>query len=138
MSWGKKHNLSENGRKSLIEKLSGSNNPNWGKPKSLESLAKQSRAMSGENNPNYGKHCSEETKKKISAALRGRIFNSKLTEFDVIKILELLSLNKSAIEIAKMFDINRATIYDIKSGKTWKNIERNKIKQSDIFYEPYR
>ena len=66
----------------------GSNNPNYGKKHSLETLEKMSKAkkgkkrstetrkkisaaLSGENSPMYGKSLSPETREKISAAKKG-------------------------------------------------------------------
>lgn len=45
----------------------------------------------------------------------------KLTTLEVIEIKELLKL-KSYIEVGKLFNINRTTIYDILKNKTWKHI----------------
>ena len=47
-------------------KLRGENNPMYGKHYSEEERQKMSERMKGKNNPFYGKHHSEETKQKIS------------------------------------------------------------------------
>ena len=74
-------------KKQSIVKM-GSNNPNYGKKHSLETLEKMSKAkkgkkrstetrkkisaaLSGENSPMYGKSPSPETREKISAAKKG-------------------------------------------------------------------
>ena len=77
----------ESRKKQSIVKM-GSNNPNYGKKHSLETLEKMSKAkkgkkrstetrkkisaaLSGENSPMYGKSPSPETREKISAAKKG-------------------------------------------------------------------
>lgn len=47
---------------------------------------------------------------------------AKLSETQVLEIRELCSLKKSDTEIAKTFNISRATVYQIRLGKTWKHL----------------
>lgn len=50
---------------------------------------------------------------------------SKLGSKQVLEILELVRENKYTIkEIAKKFNVSRATVTDIKSNKTWKQLKR--------------
>lgn len=55
-------------RANQIARLTGENNPFYGKHHTEESKEKNRKAHLGENNPRYGKHLTEETKKKISDA----------------------------------------------------------------------
>jgi hypothetical protein len=48
--------------------------------------------------------------------------NSKLRSEDVLKIKERLSNGETVKKVASDFDIPIHTIYDIRSGKTWKHI----------------
>lgn len=47
---------------------------------------------------------------------------SKLKEKEVIYILN--NLQKTNSELSKMFNVSRATINDIRKGKTWKHLKR--------------
>lgn len=50
---------------------------------------------------------------------------AKLNSKEVLKILKLLEENKyNLTEIAKIFNVHRATISDIKFNKTWKQLKR--------------
>jgi group I intron endonuclease len=72
---------------------------------------------------NSRKPLSEETKEKISKANSGENHPcAKLTKDDVNNIKELISNNLSCDTISKIFNVTKQTIYNIKSGKTWKNI----------------
>jgi DNA-binding transcriptional regulator YiaG len=69
-----------------------------------------------------GKHHSEKTRIKTSEKMKGK--NSKLTEYQVIKIKILLKEEKlSQQEIADMFGVSRLTISAIKTGRTWSHIK---------------
>lgn len=46
----------------------------------------------------------------------------KLNFNKVKRIKKLLELNITIAEIAKIYDVNWATIYDIREGKTWKHV----------------
>lgn len=47
---------------------------------------------------------------------------SKLKETDVKEIRRMLKVNEKVSTIAKKFNVNTQTIYDIKNMKTWKNV----------------
>ena len=51
--------------------------------------------------------------------------NVKLTETDVVKIVELLQEGYTNNEIAEVFSVNVHTISDIRNHKTWKNFTQN-------------
>jgi len=55
----------------LSEKLSGKNNPNYGKTTPDEVKSKMSIAKQGERHPNFGKHLPEATREKIRIANSG-------------------------------------------------------------------
>lgn len=48
--------------------------------------------------------------------------HAKLTETQVKKIKNLLIVKRSHIQIAKLFNVDRKTIYDIDNNKTWRHI----------------
>lgn len=48
---------------------------------------------------------------------------SILTEIDVVQIRRLLMTNMKNADIAKVFNVNRSTIYCIKYKKTWKSFK---------------
>ena len=48
--------------------------------------------------------------------------NSKLNEDIVREIKERLTQGESGYSLAKIFGVNKVTIYDIKSGKTWSHV----------------
>lgn len=119
---------------------------------SPESRMKMSIARTGEKNHFYGKHHSEETIKKISGRIRtedhkrkislgktgkpsphkGREFPSlhgdkshlaKLKPDDIPIIRNLLKTKMSISAIARQFSISRNSIYLIKKGLSWRNVE---------------
>ncbi len=49
---------------------------------------------------------------------------SKLTDNDVINILKLFNSGVSAYKVSKIYNMDKSTIQDIKSGKNWKHISR--------------
>lgn len=49
-------------------------------------------------------------------------YNSKLTETSVREIRELYNNNESYSNMAKMYNVSRATIRDVCLGKTWKGV----------------
>jgi len=70
-----------------------------------------------------GKKLTECQKRTISNRNRGAgNASSKLKEADVLKIKELLKLNKTQKEIANMFGVGKTTIYSINSNKKWKHV----------------
>lgn len=50
---------------------------------------------------------------------------SKLTDFDIPTIFELLHLGFTQASIAKMYKINSSVISTIKLGKSWTHIENH-------------
>ena len=95
---------------------SGELNPNYGIRLSEETRRKISENhadQSGENNPRYGYRYTEEDKLKMSIA------HSKLTESQILEIVELNKQGFLQKEIAKRFDVSTATISKICSGKTF-------------------
>ncbi len=51
-------------------------------------------------------------------------YNAKLTEEKVLDILQQVQMSVSDEEIAEVYGVSRATIYKIRTGKSWKHIER--------------
>jgi len=115
--------LSEETIRKMSEAKHGKNHPMYGKHHSEEVKRKLSEANSGKNNPMWGKHFSEETRRKMSEAQSGEnCYNSKLTENQVFKILDLYyNKSKTQIDIAKKFPVNNITICRIVRGKIWKH-----------------
>lgn len=72
---GYKH--TEEFKKRMSERR-GKNNPNYGKPLTVDHKRKISEANRGKNNPNYGKHLPEETKKKMSEAKKGKVCSEEV------------------------------------------------------------
>ncbi len=117
--------LSEEHKQKISAKLMGSLNHNFGKPKTAGTLAKQSASMSGENHPFYGKSRPKSTRDKIAKAQSGeKSSKAKLTKDNVIEIIRLLKLGYSQRQVAKMFQVTQATIGNVHTGKSWKDIER--------------
>ena len=67
-------------RERQITRLTGENNPMYGKKHSDEAKEKNRKAHLGENNANYGKHLSDETKRKIGEANKIALRGKKLSE----------------------------------------------------------
>ena len=88
-----------------LDKISGENNhmygktgeknPNYGKKRSPETLAKMSEVMSGENHPMFGKKQSAETRAKRSASMTGK----KLSPESIAKREETKKRNKEAKDL---------------------------------------
>lgn len=78
--------VSEETRKKLSKKLSGKNNPMYGRIMSDENKKKMSIRNKGKNNPMYGKsarigkHHTEETRKKLSKIMNSPEVHKKLSE----------------------------------------------------------
>lgn len=102
-------------------------------------LSEESRLKISESNS--GKIKTEDNKQKISESLktfykenehpmkgikRGTI-NNKLVESQVIKIRELLLEGKTVVEISKLFVVSKATIQQIKEGRTWQSLGEFKL-----------
>jgi len=63
-------------------------------------------------------------KNRQSSAIGSHNYNAKLSEDDVIKIIELLKNNMNQREIADKFLVTQTTITYIKKYKTWKHVKR--------------
>lgn len=78
--------ISEETRKKLSKKLSGKNNPMYGRTMSDENKKKMSIRNKGKNNPMYGKsankgkHLTEEQKQKLSKIMNSPEVHKKLSE----------------------------------------------------------
>lgn len=57
-----------------------------------------------------------------NTARGSRIYGSKLTDANVIKIKNLIG-NNTQLEIAKLFGVSRETISSIKNNRIWKHIK---------------
>lgn len=71
----------------------------------------------------------ENNKHAIRTGLRKKLIlvgienkNSKLKDTDINKIKELYKENKTQVEIAKIFNVNRMTIHRILNNKSWTHI----------------
>jgi len=92
-------------------------------------ICRNSKDISGKNNPNFGKPMSEAQKQKISNTLKTSKIqygennpNSKLTENNVLKILDLFyNQNINTKEINKKYNISRSAINRLVAGKQWKD-----------------
>lgn len=96
---------------------------------------KISEKMSGANNPNFGKHLSDDIIKKFIKTRKENIRsgkinykgkfsrNLKLTEKKVIQIKMLIKLKFKNKEISKLYNISQAVISSIKCEKTWSYIK---------------
>lgn len=118
MSYARKGRvLTTEHRKRLSLALSGKNNPMYGKRHTGE-WKKNKRKQQ------LGKKHTEETKQKIREANRGdRTSWSKLTEAQVSDIKFLLKAGCAVNKIAKLYSVNRATISNIKSEKSWSHVK---------------
>ena len=72
--------------------------------------------ISGEKNPMYGKQHTKESKRKNSIA------HTKLTENQILEIVELRKQGFRLSELAKKFSITPSTISNICLGKTYSSI----------------
>ena len=52
-----------------------------------------------------------------------KYINSKLKESDVLKIKKLLSKGESPTKLAREYNVSRAAIRNIQSGRSWKHVE---------------
>lgn len=105
---GKRH--TEVTKKKISEATKGKNNPMYG--------------TKGELSPNYGKKHTEETKKLMSqnSPKGSQSKNAKLTEEKVKRIKGLLQEGITKAEIARRFNVSRATIINISKEKVWKHV----------------
>lgn len=70
-----------------------------------------------------GKKVKDTTKMKIAQTGEGNGCH-KLTEKEVIEIIELLKTGNSQMSIAKIYNVSSSNIGAIKSGRSWRHIER--------------
>lgn len=104
-------------------------------------------------NSNHGKIRSDECKRKISRTLseyysknthpivgfkRGTC-NNKLSEKEVLLIRNLLLQHIRVVEIAELFNVSKATIQQIKEGRTWRHLgefiikgKTSRLRENDI------
>jgi group I intron endonuclease len=96
-----------------------------GRQFSPESIQLISEKLSGENNPNFGKKRSDEYKQKMSEKMKeikkGQP-RRKLNEEKVKEIKILLRQKKSITSISKIYGVSFETISDINKGRTWKHV----------------
>jgi len=75
---------------------------------------RQSERMTGEGNPNFGKERSKEHSQKISQSTFGK--HRTLSDQQILEILELKG-KETQEKIAEKYNVSRALIYKIHSGK---------------------
>lgn len=97
------------------------------KYRSSEWKKNMSDKMSGKNNPMYGKKRSREFKKNQSDKMKGKYIGenhprSKFKEKDIINIKIDLKNGMKQREIAKKYNTHQRTISNIKNNKIWKGI----------------
>jgi group I intron endonuclease len=104
----------------LKQSLSHLNHPGYWKDRKLskshvDNLSKSHMGLqSGESHPMYGKHHTEESKNKISKSLSGKTKESKISESDRIRIINLRKNNNMTYDqLAKMFGVGRTTIFRV-------------------------
>lgn len=93
-----------------------------GKKHTEESKKKISEAKKGQS---YGKgrKASDETRRKLSESHRGiSSQNKKLTDEDVLKVLNLLDMGMILQHIAELFGVSRTLISNIKTGKARRDV----------------
>lgn len=138
-------NLSNRSRNSV-----GELNPFYGRTHSKESKAKISASLKGrkmpddfiesrrgKGNPFYGRTHSMETRQKIGDSKRGKKLpasfsenqlgeknpNAKLTEQQVVEIKRLLQEGLAQHNIASLYNVSRAMIGKIHTGKCWGHVK---------------
>lgn len=114
--------LSEETKKKLSILNTGENNPNFGKQRSEETKNKISKANSGINHWHYGRSCTEEEKLKNSLSNRGEKCHLAKLNWDIVKKLreEFKQTNTSYLLLAKKYNLNKYTVWDIIKQRTWK------------------
>lgn len=118
---GLKH--TEEWKQEHSRKMSGENNPMYGRTHTEEVREKLKKMNTGENNPWYGKQRSEETKRKISESNKGK----KLSEEVKQKISEKMS-GKDNINAKAVVLLNTLETFDtIKEASNKYNISENSI-----------
>lgn len=114
--------LSDSTKNKLRELNSGSNNPNYGKQRTIETKQKISQANSGKNHWHYGRSCTEEEKHKNSLAHRGDKSHLAKLNWEIVRQLrkEFKEDKTNCAELARKYNLNRFTVWDIIKEKTWK------------------
>jgi len=114
------------------QKMSGTNNHNYGKPMSEEQKRKISNAQCGEKNHMYGKKLSEEHKEKISNALKGEKaywYGKKLSP-ETREKLSRSHMGKIASEETRR-KISKAKIGKTHSEETKKRLSENRLGENN-------
>lgn len=98
-----------------------------GKPANCKMQAAHKNGISTDNRPNnlYWATATENIKDRENhgRTMRGENhYAAKLKESDVLKIKALLLNGDSQVSIAKKFGVTNYAIFDIKRGKSWKNV----------------
>lgn len=124
---GKGRVTSKETRHKMSEVSKGTKSHMYGKHLPIETRQKISEANMGTKNHMYGKTHTPEAKKKLSEALIGKLAGeknpaAKLSNSDVLAIMELISKKIKGAVIAKKFNVSRDTIYRIKYNKRWKHL----------------
>lgn len=111
---------------------------NMSKAQTGRRLTKETKNKISESNK--GKVHSEDTKLKLKISHQGSNSSSaKLNESIVYEIKDLISRKVPLIDIAKQFEINEATISDIKNLKTWTHvIHKNDNNLKDIVTDAFK
>ena len=89
---------------------------------SEESKKRLSESKTGSNNNFFGKKHSGETRKKLSEKRKGKTPSAKLTVNQVYEIKEMIKNKTKVADIADIFKVSTTCIYEIKQGKTWKDV----------------
>ena len=95
-----RNNWTQERREEQSKRVSGENNPMFGKITSEETKQKLREALSGEKNPFYGKHHSEETKIKLSQLQKPRkksVVQKDINSGKIICIYESISSAAKAV-----------------------------------------
>jgi group I intron endonuclease len=114
--------LSEETKNKLSILNSGKNNPNYGKKLSKETRKKISESRIGKKNWQFGKPIEEKTKQKIRDSLKGEKCHLAKLNWNIVRMLrqEYKQGCISCIELAKKYNLNKYTVWDIIKERTWK------------------
>lgn len=122
------NSYTEERRIEMSKRMSGENNPNFGKPFSEERKQELSKKNSGENSSWFGKNHTEETKNKISNAQKGE--KNHAFGKPAINRKKIYQLDKNTNEIIKIWDsiTNAADSLNIRLS----NISRACVKNAKL------
>jgi hypothetical protein len=128
MQGGRGVNHTEETRRKISEKMSGENNPNYGKniwaEMSEEAKRKQRRRAA---ETQKGKTLSEEHKRKISEAGKENKRAAKMTKEQAREVLWLAqNTEKSYRQIAENYPIGGSAVGSIKRRERWKDVSPKK------------